>query len=211
MKLLAKIIVTCTFFCSCTNSGTYIESDTDTTVSFSQTNKDTLRTVDSAIIAQSKVVYGDLKFGATKEEYDKVMKDLFQEVGDETYSFWPFYNSDKKLYMLGIEGFTQNANYLDNRVYDQMNNLKQVISEKYGEAEAIFPYPSIFDFTPGYINWTNLWSVGTKKIKVGVMEVSSGSEYRAVCRIYDEPMYEEMEKERETKSNEKKSGDANKF
>jgi hypothetical protein len=44
-------------------------------------------------------------------------------------------------------------------------------------------------------HWTNIWTLATRKIKVGI--IKSSKQYYAICQIYDEPMFNEAQKENE--------------
>lgn len=158
--------------------------------------------------------YGKIKFGMPEREYNKLPKketEYFHKIGEFQYFLHTRFNENTQLYMVTFQGFSKTANYIDNEVLNSMNNLIDVITKKYGTPEILGHYPTIYDFQPGYIRFTRQWTIGTKIIKVGAAEESSGSEYYPVCWIYNKPLYEAEETGNENALNNQKQEDASRF
>ncbi len=181
MKKILSILFIATLF-SCSGTSTKKETPTKDTLS----NQDTVVKVqyDSA---QMKVVYDKVFFGMTKKEYDKLMPNTFNNIGDNSYLFYPIYDDDGKLYVLDISTVSVNANEIDSRLYDAKNNLFKVISKKYGPATQSLNEFNILTSKPGYTQWQYEWKIGTKTIIIGIKESTLGSKYSAVMQIYDQP------------------------
>ncbi|QQT60036.1 hypothetical protein I6I97_12235 [Sphingobacterium multivorum] len=179
-KILSILFIASLFSCEGTTS------KKDTAPKDTLSNKDTVAQVqyDSA---QMKVVYDKVFFGITKKEYDKLMPNTFNNIGDNSYLFYPMFDDDGKLYVLDISTVSVNANEIDSRLYDAKNNLFKVISKKYGPATQSLSEFNILASKPGYTQWQYEWKIGTKTIIIGIKESTLGSKYSAVMQIYDQP------------------------
>jgi len=169
---------------------------------------------DSFITEQSQIAYASMRFGMSEKEVKKLPKketEYFQTIGDHRYLLTPVYNNQGKLYMVTIKGYSKMATYLETEVNEEIKNLVEVISEKYGQPEYISSLPNVLELDPGYLRWMRKWNIGNKTIKIGAGEESSSSEYYSVCWIYDQKMFDEVQKQDEEKSTSIKVADANKF
>ncbi|WP_433863222.1 hypothetical protein [Sphingobacterium thalpophilum] len=161
--------------------------------------------------AAAKVVYDKVNFGITKKEYEKLMPNTFNKIGDYEYTFYPEYDENGKLYLLQISTPSVNAGEIETRLTDYKNNLYKVISQKYQAPSKDHGNINFFDFKPGYIQWQYEWNIHTKTIVIGMGENSSQSTYTTQMWIYDKPTFDRIRKQREEQSNKNTSSDADKF
>jgi hypothetical protein len=137
--------------------------------------------------------FGQLKFGMSRDSVQAVMKRTLNQgksktLGAYDYSFSPSYNDAGQLYMLQLQSGSESSLQLESSVRAKVDNLKQIISTKYGEPQKSFGYPDDFAFVETTTQWTTIWQIDTKTIKVGVAAETEGSRYKAVCWIYDDPL-----------------------
>jgi hypothetical protein len=129
----------------------------------------------------------------TEQEIDilpEKERELSQYLGNDHYNFNCRYDINKQLYLLEVEGVPKYADLLETNVKHQIDNLIGVISQRYGMPKYLNSYPLLRDYHAGSIIWVREWTVGDKIIKVGASEESGGLKYKAVCWIYDKPMYD---------------------
>lgn len=152
---------------------------------------------DSLSIAQRReqaiTAFGGIKFGMSKDTVKAIMEKTFQQgaskiLGAYSYSFSPVFNNSGQLYMLQLQTAPESSLQLESTVMARVQNLKQIISAKYGEPQKSFAFPDDFAFVESNLQWTNIWKFDTKTIKIGVAAEPEGSLYKAVCWIYDDPI-----------------------
>jgi hypothetical protein len=147
----------------------------------------------AARLNQAMTAFGEIKFGMTRDTVQSIMgKTLGQGksklLGTYTYSFSPSFNDAGQLYMLQLQTASESSLQLESSVRAKVDNLKQIITTKYGEPKKSFGYPDDFAFVETQIQWTDVWEFDTKTIKVGVATETEGSRYKAICWIYDDPL-----------------------
>lgn len=179
---------------------------------------------EAEILELSKIAFAETKFGMTTKEVLKT--DIFKEdtyygngiiskssenkLGNYLYQIGAHFNNDS-LWLILISSKSQTANYIDTDLLSSLNNLKDVIAEKYGEPDIINDAPDIFDFKPGFDYNMYRWKVGNKAIKIGMYELSSGSEYKVMCSIYYKPIYERLLNNNIETNRKQVKSDASKF
>jgi hypothetical protein len=142
---------------------------------------------------QAMTAFGEIKFGMTRDTVQSIMRKTLDQgksklLGAYNYSFSPGFNDAGQLYMLQLQTASESSLQLESSVRAKVDNLKQIISTKYGGPKKSFGYPDDFAFVETQIQWTNVWEFDTKTIKVGVEAETEGSRYKAVCWIYDDPL-----------------------
>ena len=142
---------------------------------------------------QAMTAFGEIKFGMTRDTVQLIMGKTFDQgkskvLGAYNYSFSPSFNDAGQLYMLQLQTASESSLQLESSVRAKVDNLKQIISTKYGEPKKSFGYPDDFAFVETQIQWTNVWEFDTKTIKIGVASETEGSRYKAICWIYDDPL-----------------------
>lgn len=165
--------------------------------------KDSLAKLDSLkqifINEQQEIAFANLKFGMTEKEVRNNDRSNY-DIGN-----YPFYSHELfhegALYQISLYTIAVTANYIDNKLKDQWSTLRSAIIEKYGQPEDSNGYPAFFSFEPGYVQFTDTWTIGDKEIRVHVGEESSGSKYYTGAWIYNKPVYEEVEQLRENEKN----------
>jgi len=142
---------------------------------------------------QAMTAFGEIKFGMTRDTVQSIMGKTLDQgksklLGAYNYSFTPSFNDTGQLYMLQLQTASESSLQLESSVRAKVDNLKQIITTKYGEPKKSFGYPDDFAFVETQIQWTNIWEFDTKTIKVGVAAETEGSRYKAICWIYDDPL-----------------------
>jgi len=147
----------------------------------------------TARVNQAMTAFGEIKFGMSRETVQSIMEKTFDQgkskvLGAYNYSFTPSFNDAGQLYMLQLQTASESSLQLESSVRDKVDNLKLIISTKYGDPKKSFGYPDDFAFVETQIQWTNVWEFDTKTIKIGVAAETEGSRYKAICWIYDDPL-----------------------
>ncbi len=147
----------------------------------------------AARVDQALTAFGSIKFGMSRDTVQAIMKKTLNQgtnkvLGAYEYSFSPSFNDEGQLYMLQIQTGSESSFQLESLVRAKVENLKQIITTKYGEPIKSFGYPDDFAFVEANLQWINIWEFDTKTIKIGVAAISEGSRYKAVCWIYDDPL-----------------------
>lgn len=147
----------------------------------------------AARLNQAMTAFGEIKFGMMRDTVQSIMGKTLDQgksklLGAYNYSFSPSFNDAGQLYMLHLETASESSLQLESSVRAKVDNLKQIISTKYGEPKKSFGYPDDFAFVETQIQWTNVWEFDTKTIKIGVAAETEGSRYKAICWIYDDPL-----------------------
>lgn len=142
---------------------------------------------------QAMTAFGEIKFGMTRDTVQSIMGKTLDQgksklLGAYNYSFSPSFNDAGQLYMLHLETASESSLQLESSVRAKVDNLKQIITTKYGEPKKSFGYPDDFAFIETQTQWTNVWEFDTKTIKIGVAAETEGSRYKAICWIYDDPL-----------------------
>jgi|GEM_PF-2541584 len=142
---------------------------------------------------QAMTAFGEIKFGMTRDTVQSIMKRTLNQgkskmLGAYNYFFSPSFNDAGQLYMLQLQTVTESSLELESSVRAKADNLKQIITTKYGEPKKSFGYPDDFAFVETQIQWTNVWEFDTKTIKIGVAAEPEGSRYKAICWIFDDPL-----------------------
>jgi len=194
--------------------------------------KDSLEVIElkrkEARIEKSKIAFGGAKFGMS---VNQVMKtDIFKggyssaygnsayarpsyknsKIGEYEYDIEAIFNQDS-LYSITIQSPFETANYIDTKVIDCANNMREVIQLKYGYADNTYGTPEFYNYKPGYIQWMYKWEIEDKVILIGLMEKSSGSEYNSYTMIYNKKMKDRVNKNENIKEDDNKKSDSNKF
>lgn len=147
----------------------------------------------AARLNQAMTAFGEIKFGMMRDTVQSIMGKTLDQgksklLGAYNYSFSPSFNDAGQLYMLHLETASESSLQLESSVRAKVDNLKQIITTKYGEPKKSFVYPDDFAFVETQIQWTNVWEFDTKTIKIGVAAETEGSRYKAICWIYDDPL-----------------------
>lgn len=142
---------------------------------------------------QAITAFGEIKFGMTRDTVKAIMKRTLRQgqskaLGAYDYSFSPTFNDAGLLYMLQLQTASESSLQLESSVRAKMENLKQIITTKYGEPKKSFGYPDDFAFVETQTQWVHIWEFDTKTIKVGIAAETEGSRYKAICSIYDDPL-----------------------
>ncbi len=142
---------------------------------------------------QAMTAFGEIKFGMSRDSVQSIMKRTLNQgvtktLGAYNYSFSPSFNDAGQLYMLQLQSESESSLQLESSVRSKVDNLKQIITTKYGEPKKSFGYPDDFAFVETNTRWTTIWEFDTKTIKVGVAAIPEGSRYRAICWIFDDPL-----------------------
>lgn len=142
---------------------------------------------------QAMTAFGEIKFGMRRNTVQAIMKKTLDQgkskmLGACNYTFSPSFNDAGQLYMLQLQTSSESSLQLESSVRAKVDNLKQIITTKYGEPKKSFGYPDDFAFVETQIQWTNVWEFDTKTIKIGVAAEPEGSRYKAICRIFDDPL-----------------------
>lgn len=147
----------------------------------------------SARLDQALTAFGEIKFGMSRDTVKSIMKRTLKQGSGKTlgayeYSFSPVFNDAGQLYMLKLQTASESSLQLESSVRAKVENLKQIITTKYGEPKKSFSYPDDFAFVETQSQWTAIWEFDTKTIKVGVSVETEGSGYKAICWICDDPL-----------------------
>lgn len=142
---------------------------------------------------QAITAFGGIKFGMSRDTVRAIMKRTLKQgisktLGAYEYSFSPSFNDAGQLYMLQLQSVSESSLQLESTVRAKVDNLKQIISTKYGEPKKSFGYPDDFAFVETQTQWTDIWEFETKTIKVGIASETEGSRFKAICSIYDDPL-----------------------
>lgn len=135
-------------------------------------------------IEEEQKVYGDIRFGISKSQYHKLIKQRIIQIGEFKYEFIPKFNNKNELYELIIKGAektkdeykNERANFL--YVTDGPKALLiQLVQQRYGEADEVIeanknlefelygmPHPNLARNSLEYD--TYLWNVNNKKIRI---------------------------------------------
>lgn len=147
----------------------------------------------AARVDQALTAFGEIKFGMSRDSVQAIMKRTLNQgrsktLGAYEYSFSPTFNDAGQLYMLQLQTGSESSLQLESSVRAKVDNLKQIITTKYGEPKKSFGYPDDFAFVETNLQWTHVWEFDTKTIKIGVAAETEGSRYKAICWIYDDPL-----------------------
>jgi hypothetical protein len=147
----------------------------------------------AARLNRAMTAFGEIKFGMTWDTVQAIMgrtldKGKSKQLGAYNYSFLPSFNDAGQLYMLQLQAASESSLQLESSVRAKVENLKQIISTKYGDPKTSFGYPDDFAFVETQTQWTNIWEFDTKTIKIGVAAEPEGSRYKAICWIFDDPL-----------------------
>lgn len=147
---------------------------------------------DSVVKKEEKIAYGAIRFGITEETYYKLpesKRPYSDKIGNERYYLALSFDNENRLYLVAFSSSPEKAADYDSKVKNAVDNLIVGNTKKYGRPNVIQEFPSLDMLDPGYIRWMREWSIGLKKIKLGVYEVESGAGYNAICWIYDKELY----------------------
>lgn len=140
---------------------------------------------------QAQYAYDNIKFGTTKEEYNKIEKEKKLDKGitinGVNYDFYAKFNQEDSLYMVIITSEYLMSNYFDNKLREMVENLNDAIKEKYGEPYC-YDLPKLYEMKPNMVRWMYEYEIDKKFIKIGISENSEGYEYNVYCEIYDREM-----------------------
>jgi len=147
----------------------------------------------AARLNQAMTAFGEIKFGMSSDTVQSIIGKTLDQgksklLGAYNYIFSPSFNDAGQLYMLQLQTASESSLQLESSVRAKVDNLKQIITTKYGEPKKSFGYPDDFAFVETQIQWTNVWEFDTKTIKIGVAAETEGSRYKAICWIYDDPL-----------------------
>jgi len=166
---------------------------------------------DTLYQSTSNIVYKDVKFGISKNEYEKSVPTYLNQIGNTKYMLDPVFNDNDSLVCLSFTSIDKTANFVDTEVKDDMNNLKRVIESKYSLPQINFGEINFLDFKPNNIQWKYGWKLYTKMVLIGMIESRNGKTYSAVMWIYDKPSYERYRNNKEEKATENYSKESSDF
>ncbi len=115
---------------------------------------------------------------------------------------------ENRLYLVTFGSAWQTASFIEFDMVTMLNNLKDVITIRYGEPRMKYKMPSVLDFEPGALRWVYKWEIAEKVITIGMRESVEGANYQAVMWIYNKPIFERIGY---NKANVNKVKDAAKF
>jgi hypothetical protein len=199
IKTLIKLLILSGLF-SCVNDSSKKNTASSDTALVAKTVS-AAKILKNDTLEQAQIAYGTLKFGTTPEECRRLYENNFHDLIHSNYTFGASYNGSKQLFMLSLEGLIRLPNYRDSSIKNQWQTLIDTITKRFGEPDSTYPYPDHPILKQEQIQWTDIWSLATRKIKIGI--IKSSKQYYAICRIYDEPMFNEAQKENAS-DNEKK-------
>ncbi len=149
----------------------------------------------------SQIAWGEAKFGMSVKDVKatKAFKNAFgfrdknnpfQSLEltladtniDGIYSIKVSFFNDR-LFRVDMESWTRNANYYDTEIKETVDELKNLIQEKYGEPTVNNGFPDFIELKPDRPITAYSWTVGEKRIYIDVKEIYSGSEYKVECII----------------------------
>lgn len=191
--------------------------DTITTQSLQPNEKNGPETADDL----SMLAYGGAKFGMSPDEV--LQTDGFsggtksgenvrppsskRRVGNYDYDIVASFH-ENKLYLVSFSSAWQTAAFIEFDMLTVLNNLKDVITIRYGEPTHKYKMPNVMDFEPGVRRWVYLWEIEDKVISVGMRESNEGANYQAIMWIYNKPIFDRIGY---NKANVNKVRDAAKF
>jgi hypothetical protein len=217
MKYAILVLFLAITGCNSSSSAGYVATEADSlnfTDSRTVEEKPKSNLPDSFVKQQEQIVFGDLRFGMTQKEVNKLHgknTGYGVKIGNEEYYVDPRYDDHGQLYRVEINGPYRDADYLNTELEESHDNLVDVITAKYKQPTESKGYPSILSLSSGYITWSNTWNVGRKTIKVGLGELQDRSEFYAVCWIYDESMSQTYNIRQYAAKDSLKKKDASKF
>jgi len=150
---------------------------------------------DSAIQEDSRIVYGALRFGMTKDEVNALPEEdvePVQFIGGREYTFVPSFSKSGMLYRLVINGKLRNGKYFDTEIKQDLLGLTEMISMVYGEPQILSSYPLLKNMKQNSPIWGYKWTADRKVILIGIGQADKKS-YHAVCWIYDDNMLQLQE------------------
>lgn len=112
-------------------------------------------------------------------------------VGNYKYNITASFH-ENKLYLVSIASDWKTAADIEFDLVALLNNLRDVISLRYGNPTQKNKMPNVMDFEPGGFRWVYTWQTGDKLIKAGMHESSDGAKYQAVMWIYNQPMFDKI-------------------
>lgn len=178
---------------------------------YSNLLQENVKSIPEYSLEDSETVYKNLKFGDSKEKYDKVIADYFQYISDSKFRFTPAFNDDNQLYSLDISGAYRSANYLDTEIKDEVYLLYNVIKEKYGEPYNKKEFPNIIDLNSGYVKWIFMWVMNDKLITIGVGKSNYQSTFYSNMHIWNKKMLAESNTQRNKKKQSEIKRDSENF
>jgi len=152
------------------------------------------------------VVYGEVKFGISREEYNRIVTRSTQQVGFYQYAFEPGFNQLNQLYQLSISG--DKVEIWDSAMI-KMGNLENKIFQYYPHCDYFNQTFTYMNLRPGFLLKSRKWVIGKKEIITGIYEEEQTMEnndytkaYRPVCKIFSAPMVKNLghEKDKEEDS-----------
>lgn len=112
-----------------------------------------------------------------------------RKVGNYAYDIKGFFH-EHKLYMVTFESAWYTAADIEFELVANLNNLKEIISIRYGQSQKKFKTPNVMEFEPGTIRWVYIWEIDSKEIRIGMQESPKGSLYRVVMWIVHKPVFD---------------------
>jgi hypothetical protein len=158
--------------------------------------------------AEQAKVFGKISFGMSRSQVDK-LDEYSYKIGKYDYYSRESYTDSDSLYLYELYSLPHDASRYDGQVRSEWENLVDVITNKYGNADDADSYPSFFRMKNGYITFTHEWEIGKKAIRIGIGE--DDSRYYAVCRITDDRLQQRVENAANDKTREMQNKDAEKF
>lgn len=209
-RLITRYIVELTyasliFFCLSCNSGKKnpqpTPAATDDLVETAAIDKPV--PVDSSILEKQNVVFGDIRFGISRKQYNNIIKDSLQEVGSYKYIFFPKFNVLDQLYELSIRSIKRED---WDSACDKIADLNKKIFQFYPEANYVNKNFSYLNSKPGFIALHVRWNIGEKEIVTGALEEEETlgdhdyvNVYRAVCKISNKTLSNNLGHENDKK------------
>jgi len=212
MKKIAFVLFTALVLSGCSENSTKTSAAAPVdTPKLSQDQLDSLARYNK-YKSTMNVAFGKITFGITKKAFNKLNPDKPVTVGNSSYNIGAsFTTKTNLLYQLDLTYGPKTANYIDNELNENMDNIISVITAKYGPPTNDSGKIQFFNFKPGYCQFVKTWDLFTKTIYIGMEEVYTGSEYGVVCRIVNNKMDKEEKEQSEQKTETKALSDTSKF
>lgn len=185
---------------------------------FEQNRIDSIANVERLEFA--KKAYADAKFGMSSKEvselphfkdwlidtnYRDIRYDNNDMIGNRAYKVSISFHNNQ-LYMVSFSSLSyKSATYLDTEIANDVENLKEIITNSCGYPTGIASMPSVVDLNPTQTYLIYQWIISTKFIEIGIYEKSSGSEYMMKADMWDKNLMSAILQEVEKAKKEEKA------
>ena len=107
---------------------------------------------------------------------------------------------DNKLYYLQLRGYPISWENYNTEIEQQINYLKEVIIQQYGNPTKSFEIKNRIDVEKGFTYLVSSWSIQTKRIEIRISTI--GTSYSVDLFIYKSDVYEKIEAEEKVETEE---------